>query len=97
MTKKYITKTVVIEAIKWTGLNLKEVKEFVGESLIYDINDIAWKVGEGSPSVYLQIKTLEGVMKCMLGDYIIKGTQGEFYPCKPVVFKKKYERLESAE
>ena len=66
MIKKYITKTVVIEAIKWTGLNLKEVKEFVGESLIYDINDIAWKVGEAPVSVNLQIKTLEGVMWCML-------------------------------
>lgn len=97
MTKKYITKSVVIEAVQWTGLNLKEVKEFVGESLIYDINDIAWKVGQAPVGVNLQIKTLEGNMWCMLGDYIIKGTQGEFYPCKPVVFKKKYKELESAE
>lgn len=97
MIKKYKTKPVVIEAVRWTGLNLDEVKEFVGKDLIYDINDIAWKVGMGSPGVYLQIKTLEGVMKCMLGDYIIKGTQGEFYPCKPVVFEKKYKEVENAE
>lgn len=94
MSKKYITKPVVIEAVKWTGLNLNEVKEFVGEDLIYDICDSAWEVGKGRPHIFMEIKTLEGNMRADEGDYIIKGLRGEFYPCKPDVFEKKYEELE---
>ena len=41
----------------------------------------------------LDIKTLEGVMRADLGDWIIKGTRGEFYPCKPDVFATKYEEV----
>jgi hypothetical protein len=55
---KYRKKPVVIEAIQWTGLNLEEIKTFVGESLQYSINDTAWEVGEGSPHVDMVIKTL---------------------------------------
>lgn len=38
------------------------------------------------------IETLEGVMKANLGDYIIKGIKGEFYPCKPDIFEQSYEQ-----
>lgn len=88
---KYKTKPVEIEAIRWTGLNLEEIKTFVGDSLIYDIIDTAWEVRKGRPHVLMQIKTLEGNMHVTEGDYIIKGLKGEFYPCKPDIFEKKYE------
>ena len=39
----------------------------------------------------LTIPTLEGEMTASDGDYIIKGVQGEFYPCKPDIFEKTYE------
>ena len=39
------------------------------------------------------IETLEGVMKANVGDYIIKGLLGEKYPCKPEIFKMKYEEI----
>lgn len=42
---------------------------------------------------YLKIETLEGIMKASVGDYIIKGVNGEFYPCKPDIFEKTYERV----
>ena len=90
---KYKTKPCEIEAIQWNGLNLEEIKEFVGESLIYDIIDTAWEVGKGRPHVLMKIKTLEGDMQASEGDYIIKGLRGEFYPCKPDVFEKKYELM----
>jgi hypothetical protein len=32
-------------------------------------------------------------MEAIIGDYIIKGLRGEFYPCKPDVFEKKYEEI----
>lgn len=39
------------------------------------------------------IKTLEGTLKADIGDYIIKGIDGELYPCKPEIFKKTYEEI----
>ena len=39
------------------------------------------------------IPTLEGNMKANIGDYIIKGINGEFYPCKPDIFDKTYEKV----
>ena len=41
------------------------------------------------------IVTLEGRMKIKIGDWIIKGVNGEFYPCKPDIFEKTYEEVES--
>ena len=91
---KYRKKPVVIEAIQWNGDNLNEIKEFVGESLDYSIIDTAWEVGKGAPHVLMKIHTLEGEHECTKGDYIIKGVQGEFYPCKPDIFEQTYEVVE---
>lgn len=88
---KYRKKPVIIEAIKWTGINLQEIKEFVGDSLEYEIYDTAWLAHAGVPQVHMKIKTLEGKMISSVGDYIIKGVNGEFYPCKPDIFEKTYE------
>jgi hypothetical protein len=43
----------------------------------------------------LEIETLEGTMRASAGDWIIKGIHGEFYPCKPDVFEKTYDRSDS--
>ena len=43
---------------------------------------------------YAVVKTLERNMRAELGDYIIRGLRGEYYPCKPDVFHKKYEAVE---
>lgn len=91
---KYRKKPVVIEAVKWTGINLEEIKAFVGKDLKYNIFDTAWEVGKGAPHVFMKIHTLEGDMDASVGDYIIKGVNGEFYPCKPGVFAKTYEVAE---
>ena len=78
MIKKYRKKPVIIEAIQWNGKNLSEIDNFVGGSL---------KI-EGSSLV---IHTREGDMEASINDYIIKGVNGEFYPCKPDIFDKTYE------
>lgn len=91
MVSRYKTKPCEIEAIQWNGTNLEEIKDFVGNSLIYDICDTAWEVEKGRPFVFMKIRTLEGDMQADVGDYIIKGLRGEFYPCKSDVFEKKYE------
>jgi hypothetical protein len=43
---------------------------------------------------FIEIQTLEGVMRGNQGDYIIKGVQGELYPCKPDIFEATYEKVE---
>lgn len=75
---KYKTKPCEIEAIQWTGNNLDEIIDFVKDDSWFWLKD-------------LYIHTLEGDMKANVGDYIIKGLRGEYYPCKPDVFVKKYE------
>ncbi len=42
----------------------------------------------------LIIPTLEGNIVANTGDYIIKGVNGEFYPCKPDIFQKTYDPAE---
>lgn len=79
---KYRKKPVEIEAIRWTGENEFEVSRFVGDKMFF--NDLREPV----------IETLEGNMRTEIGDYIIKGVQGEFYPCKPDIFTKTYEKTE---
>ena len=77
---KYRKKPVVIEAIQWSGTNSKDCKIFC-DKLIY--ND---------PAKFPIIQTLEGDMQVGVGDYIIKGVKGEFYPCKPDIFEMTYEK-----
>jgi ethanolamine utilization protein EutQ (cupin superfamily) len=86
---KYLSKPVEIEAIQFTGL--ASYNEML---LAWDRNfdDVAVHF-EDLPSQVLEIRTLEGTMTANVGDYIIKGTEGEFYPCKPSVFERKYEAL----
>ena len=80
---KYRKKPVVIEAVRWTGRNLQEIIDFCGSENIGPI--------ERRIDFDLIIKTLEGDHKALRGDWIIKGVNGEFYPCKPDIFEKTYE------
>lgn len=76
---KYRKKPVVIEAIQFTD-NAEEI--------------IKWADGDIIKTEYptaLSIETAEGTMEAHVGDYIIKGVEGEIYPCSPSVFKKTYQ------
>ena len=52
------------------------------------------RVSNRSGQLVVEIVTLEGIMVAEEGDYIIKGVEGEFYPCKPNIFDKTYDILE---
>ena len=80
MAMKYRKKPVVVEAVQWTGENHAEMCEFIDP-----------EVFEIKPKEGLIIHTLEGDHHASPGDYIIKGVNGEFYPCKPDIFAKTYE------
>ena len=89
---KYRKLPVVIDAIRYDGLNKEIVEEFVGDFLDSEINDCAYTAtGKVPPIRKLIIQTLEGKMFVSPGDYVIKGVNGEFYPCKPDIFEKTYE------
>lgn len=85
---KYRKKPVIIEAIRFEDNPdcIVEIHEFMGGN-ITRVNY------EDRDNPCLKIETLEGVMKASVGDYIIKGVNGEFYPCKPDIFEKTYERV----
>ena len=83
MIKKYRKKPVTIEAIQWNGGNLSEIRDFMRSTV----------VNHGS---VLIIPTLEGNKHASLNDYIIKGVNGEFYPCKHYIFANTYEEVMSS-
>lgn len=91
---KFIKKPVIIEAYRFNGSS----------------TDVAllnnWIAGGSCPEEggiktrdikNFEIHTLEGVMTANPGDWIIKGVQGEFYPCKPDIFEATYDEVEIVE
>jgi hypothetical protein len=53
-----------------------------------------WCHGIPTPDGKVVISTLEGAMTCDVGDWVIQGVKGEFYPCKPDIFAATYEAVE---
>ena len=91
---KYRKKPVIVDAIKFTNGNIFEIEEFTcGRAKNFCIPT---KIHSNSIEklATCEIETLEGIMIATEGDYIIKGVHGEFYPCKPKIFEKTYEKLE---
>ena len=84
---KYRKKPVVIEAWEFTEKALDSNDSWVR---LYR-NELHLTSQYAGEVLYIEIDTLEGTMRAELGDFIIKGVQGEFYPCKPEIFKKTYE------
>lgn len=90
----YRKKPIAVEAMKISYSNLREIMEFcpvcVPEySFIEYANLDGTRYCRGFEG--LKIRTLEGEMTAHVGDYIIKGVNGEFYPCKSDIFNKTYE------
>lgn len=92
--KKYRKKPVVIEAWQLTKQKaldcfLRRDKAPYGLYISGEYNEVSQEVYDA----YVCIDTLEGKRKASLGDYIIKGVQGELYPCKPDIFEQTYEEV----
>jgi hypothetical protein len=93
-------KPVVIEAIRWEGDNLAQIIEFTDGRPPETKSDHAGMKWEEYVALVrnkgLIIFTLEGQHLASIGDWIIKGVKGEFYPCKPDIFAATYEPAEAA-
>lgn len=84
---KFIKKPVVIEAKKYEESNLLDLMAWINAGQReYGKADSYWSDDKG-----FVIPTLEGEHVASLGDWIIEGVAGEFYPCKPDIFEATYE------
>lgn len=81
---KFRKKPVVIEAMYFDG------SYQCGKAILAWADETVYR----GDLVGLTIKTLEGVMHVSPGDWVIKGVQGEFYPCKADIFAATYEAVE---
>lgn len=79
MVKIYVKKPIPITALQWTGDNVKEMMRFSKDIIIT----------EGG----LFVKTLEGDMHANVGDYVVRGVRGEFWPVKKDIFEETYEEI----
>ena len=85
---KFRKKPVVIEAVQWHGIP----DDWGPEHELHGV--LTFEPPADDPCVL--IKTLEGDMEVIPGDWIIKGVEGEFYPCKPHIFEQTYEQVGDA-
>lgn len=86
MIQQFRKKPIVIDAVQFTYETAIECVDFIG-------SNVTTRTFQGQP--ILVILTLEGEMTARLGDWIIKGVNGEFYPCKPDILEKTYERVQT--
>ena len=85
---KFRKKPVIVNAEQWKGTveSLCILEDFMGDGPQADFT-------QSPPPIF--IETLEGKMRGDVGDWIIKGISGEFYPCKPDIFRLTYEEVAS--
>jgi hypothetical protein len=86
---KYRKKPVIVDAFRWTG-DRDQIED--PEWIVEAIKSGKVRFSEDGESLF--VVTLEGILMANQGDYIIRGIQGEIYPCKPDIFEATYERVE---
>ncbi|TKG67066.1 hypothetical protein FCN18_24325 [Prauserella endophytica] len=98
--KTYRKKPVEIQAMRWDGtaegasLIIDWVLANGGTATYLCANVERCAANDHDSPHWVAIETLEGRMCASLGDFVIQGVKGEFYPCKPDVFQKSYELVE---
>ena len=97
--QRFTKRPVTIEAIQWDGTQ-SGATPIIDWILDHDHSADYWAPGEWdheTNAAYINITTLEGNMIAQPGDWIIRGVQGECYPCKDAIFRETYEAAESSE
>ena len=82
-------KPIVIEAVQFKGPNGGAIEQWSDDKVL--ASPVLEPTKDNPTGEYLQIKTLEGTMSAIVGDWIIRGVKGEFYPCKSDIFEATYE------
>lgn len=106
LPKNYVKKPVEIQAMQLAGSTAEThaVYLWIEENTLGSFEPMTVIDGDVPPPESgvsvdprdgrLMIATLEGIMWADLGDWIIRGVQGEFYPCKPDIFAATYDSIE---
>lgn len=84
LIKSYTKKPITVDAFELTHENLETIWTWLGDSYL------SHQQCAESGDLSLLVGTLEGAMTANKGDFIIKGVEGEFYPCKRSIFNKTY-------
>lgn len=87
---RYRKKPVIIEAVQLRWDTWSEMCEFAGIGKLENGKPEGKMDGE---KIQLQIPTLEGLVTANQNDWVIRGVEGELYPCKPDIFEKTYEAV----
>lgn len=93
---RFRKKPVVVEAVQLNWRNWSEVCDFLGPVIGVhnpgrNVDDFSDDCGEQAPYIELTIPTREGDHTVKHGDWIIRGTKDELYPCKPDIFAEIYD------
>lgn len=95
---KYRKRPVMIEAVQFTPeLALAMLRDNVPGPFGLAISSGSWSERNNTlheAQTYITIDTLEGAMRCSVGDWVIRGVSGELYPCKPDIFALTYESVQ---
>lgn len=98
---KFRKKPVVIEAVQLTWSNWSEICDFCNVGKLTEnqpegifLDKSGHPTQDSTDILGLAIPTLEGVMIARENDWIIRGVNGELYPCKPDIFEKTYEKVD---
>ena len=90
MAKKYRARPIEIEAMRFTdNESANSISDWMEESGV-ETGFLSGCTDESQRVVSLNIDTPEDIKVAYIGDYIVKNTKGEFYPCKPDIFEAKY-------
>lgn len=92
---KFRKKPVEIEARQLTEKeDFNDLLKWCGGASDTEVRNCSKEHPEGFDYPCINITTLEGTMTASVNDWIIKGVEGEFYPCKPDIFEKTYEAVD---
>lgn len=87
---KFRKKPVVIEAIQWLP-PLHETPTWFLDAVAKSPNEVGMVMRMGDD---LHVRTLEGLVMCRSGDWLLRGVQGELYPCRADIFAATYEPVQ---
>jgi hypothetical protein len=90
--QRFRKKPVVVEAVQWDGT--PEGATPIIDWMLSEDGTARYHHGDDHARPFIAIDTLEGQTAAGPGDYVIRGVQGEFYPCKPDIFEATYEPAE---
>jgi len=95
MVQKFRKKPAIIEAVRYTGNNGRELHQWSNGAVV---DSPVLEPSEHNPTGdYVQIKTIDtkdSYATAIVGDWVCKGIKGEFYPCKNEIFMELYEPAE---